>query len=60
VGWFFLPLLLLSSVFEFKYLIHLLLSSGETVVQDLFDVVNHAIEHPLDGDFDLSPQGKAV
>ena len=32
----------------------------ETIVQDLFDIVNHAIQHPLDGDFDLSPQGKAV
>jgi hypothetical protein len=33
---------------------------GETVVQDLLDIVNHAIEHPLDGDFDLPPQGKTV
>ena len=33
---------------------------GETIVQDLLDVVNHAIQHPLDSDFGLPPQGKAV
>jgi len=32
----------------------------EAIVQDLFDVVNHAIQHPLDSDLDLPPQGKAV
>ena len=32
----------------------------ETIVQDLLDVVNHTIQHPLDGDLDLPPQSKAI
>jgi hypothetical protein len=32
----------------------------ETIIQNLLNVVNHAIQHLLDGDFDLSPQGKAA
>ena len=33
---------------------------GEAVVGDLFDMVNHALQEPLDIYFDFSPEGKPV
>ena len=34
--------------------------SGQCVVCDLFNVVDHTIEQPLYIDFDLSPERKAI
>jgi hypothetical protein len=36
------------------------LSHYYSVVDELFNVVNHTVKHPLDVDFDHSPQRKTI